>query len=165
MLMILLCVFLRSDDSSILTCTKHTVDLIKFNEDRAQFAAFWESFAESIDRTTLSKAIKVKCLIDCLEVPAKELVMRVAKTEENYEEIKSIIENEYGDAQKLLTMYMFNVRNITSITDPLEMCPLLNQLRSAWHNMEVLSKRVEIDRTSFIQQMVSKFPCKISRAK
>ncbi len=136
---------------------------MKYNGDRAQFPAFWESFAESIDRTTLSRAVKVKCLTDCLEGPAKELVEGVAKTGENYEEIKSIIENEYGDVQKLLTTYMSNVRNIQSVTDLLEMRPVLNQLRSAWRNMEVLSRRVEIDRTSFIQQMVSKFPRNISR--
>ncbi len=136
---------------------------IKFNGDRAQFPAFWESFSEYIDRTTLSQATKVKCLTNCLEGPAKELVEGVAKTGENYAEIKNIIENEYGDVQKLLTTYMSNVKNVPSVTDPLEMRPVLNQLRSAWRNMEVLSRRVEIDRTSFIQQIISKFPRKISR--
>ncbi len=78
---------------------------MKFNGDRAQFPAFWESFTESIDRTTLSKAIKVKCLTDCLEGQAKELAEGVAKTGENYSEIKAIIQNKYRDVQKLLTTY------------------------------------------------------------
>ncbi len=71
----------------------------------------------------------------------------VAQTGENYAEMKNIIENKFDDVHT----YMSNVKNVQSVTDPLEMHPELNQLWSAWHNMEVLSRRVEIDRTSFIQ--------------
>ncbi len=60
------------------------------------------------------------------------------KTAENYEAIRTILEQEYGDKQKLLTTYMDELQGLDPVKEVSGMKPTLNQCRSIWQNMETL---------------------------
>ncbi len=106
----------------------------------------------------------MKCLTDCLKGEAKDVVAGVAKTVENYEAIRTILEQEYGDKQKLLTTYMDELQRLEPVKEASSMKPTLNQCHSIWRNMETLKgKVVELDQASFTYQVIPKFPREISR--
>jgi len=82
------------------------IDLPKFDGDILEWQAFWDDFTQSVDeREDIPTVTKFKLLRKCLTGSAAATCKHYKLTIENYQEVKSILEERYGDQETAAAMH------------------------------------------------------------
>ena len=83
------------------------IELQSFNGNFLKFTQFWDSFMAIIDRdTSLAEIQKLQYLIRYLEGDAANVLQGLSITSDNYSHAKQLLQNRYGNTDKIISEYM-----------------------------------------------------------
>ena len=100
-----------SQDSASARVTQHErlpeMDLPKFDGNPLDWEEFWDDFKQTVDdRTDIPSVTKFKLLRKCLIGDAAAACKNYKLTSPNYDEVKSILKERYGDRENAIALHL-----------------------------------------------------------
>ncbi|EFX67741.1 hypothetical protein DAPPUDRAFT_261131 [Daphnia pulex] len=109
------------------------LDLPSFQGDILHWSSFWDVFESEVDSKSYGGATKFNFLISKLEGEAKDALLGLTSSNDNYVKAKDILRERYSQPKKVVTAHYKALINLPSTTPhiPLINLPVTNATRSS----------------------------------
>uniref|UniRef100_A0A1I7V6C2 DUF1758 domain-containing protein n=1 Tax=Loa loa TaxID=7209 RepID=A0A1I7V6C2_LOALO len=122
-------------------CPSSSIVLPTFNGDPRQWRQFWSSFNAAVHSQPIPEIQKLNYLYSCLNGNALEVVLGYDIAPENYEIVRRLLREKYGDPSAATTILYKELRSIK--TDEKEWVKMVEHIEKVIRQLEALGENME----------------------